>query len=97
MVGAGGLGGQVVQSLSRIDIGLGVEAGLSVVILAMILDRVTSGFSRPRPRKPRAGSITNGDADAAAPAPVNTKPVATAEGAASVPDARAARPEPVPA
>jgi ABC-type proline/glycine betaine transport system permease subunit len=48
MVGAGGLGGQVVQSLSRIDIGLGVEAGLSVVILAMILDRVTSGFSAPR-------------------------------------------------
>jgi ABC-type proline/glycine betaine transport system permease subunit len=53
MVGAGGLGGQVVQSLSRIDIGLGVEAGLSVVILAMILDRVTAGFSAPRARTPR--------------------------------------------
>ncbi|WP_159500403.1 proline/glycine betaine ABC transporter permease [Microbacterium sp. 18062] len=45
MVGAGGLGGQVVASLSRIDISLGVEAGVSVVILAMILDRLTSGLA----------------------------------------------------
>lgn len=45
MVGAGGLGGQVVASLSRIDIALGVEAGVSVVILAMILDRLTSGLA----------------------------------------------------
>ena len=60
MVGAGGLGGDVVQSLSRIDIGLGVEAGLSVVILAMILDRVTSGFSGSRPRRARGGSGARG-------------------------------------
>jgi glycine betaine/proline transport system substrate-binding protein len=44
MVGAGGLGGQVVQSLTRIDVALGFEAGLSVVILAVILDRVTGAF-----------------------------------------------------
>ena len=71
MVGAGGLGGQVVQSLSRIDIGLGVEAGLSVVILAMILDRVTSGFSTPRPRtaaRPaRRERTQDATTDAAAP------------------------------
>lgn len=44
MVGAGGLGGEVVASLNRINVGLGFEAGLSVVILAMILDRITGAF-----------------------------------------------------
>ncbi|WP_193509742.1 ABC transporter permease subunit [Cryobacterium sp. BB736] len=44
MVGAGGLGGQVVASLNRIDIALGFEAGLSVVILAIFLDRLTAAF-----------------------------------------------------
>lgn len=72
MVGAGGLGGAVVQSLSRIDIALGVEAGLSVVILAMILDRVTSGFSAPRERRrqaaPDAVTATAGGPSAAASA-----------------------------
>ncbi|MDL5487062.1 ABC transporter permease [Microbacterium wangruii] len=45
MVGARGLGGDVVQSLQKIDIALGVEAGLSVVIIAMILDRMTSALA----------------------------------------------------
>lgn|SRR5690625_19196 len=42
MVGAGGLGGEVVASLNRINAGLGFESGLAVVILAMYLDRLTS-------------------------------------------------------
>lgn len=46
MVGAGGLGGDVISSLSRLDTALGVEAGLAVVILAMILDRLTNAFGR---------------------------------------------------
>jgi len=48
MVGAGGLGGDVVASLNRIDVGLGVEAGVSVVILAIYLDRLTSAFGQKR-------------------------------------------------
>ncbi|MGM0472039.1 MAG: ABC transporter permease [Bacillota bacterium] len=40
MIGAGGLGKPVLRSLSTVDIGLGFEAGLGVVILAMILDRI---------------------------------------------------------
>ncbi|NYD67884.1 ABC transporter permease [Agromyces atrinae] len=53
MVGAGGLGGQVVASLNRIDIGLGFEAGLSVVILAILLDRLTASLGqRSQRRKP---------------------------------------------
>lgn len=62
MVGAGGLGGDVVKSLSSIDVGLGVEAGLSVVILAMILDRITGAFGtgkkRAAARKDRASRRT---------------------------------------
>ncbi|MPV38055.1 ABC transporter permease [Georgenia subflava] len=44
MVGAPGLGQDVVSALSSLNIGLGVEAGLSVVILAMFLDRVTAAL-----------------------------------------------------
>ncbi len=46
MVGAGGLGGDVVRSLSRIDAALGFEAGVSVVILAIFLDRITASLGR---------------------------------------------------
>ncbi|GMA25136.1 hypothetical protein GCM10025864_28950 [Luteimicrobium album] len=49
MVGAGGLGGDVVSALQQIDVGLGFEAGLSVVILAILLDRVTSGLASRAP------------------------------------------------
>src|SRR5690554_1252511 len=44
MVGAPGLGRPIIQALSRIDVGLGFEAGLAVVILAIILDRLTASF-----------------------------------------------------
>lgn len=48
MVGAGGLGGDVVASLSRIDAGLGFEAGIAVVILAIFLDRVTASLGKTK-------------------------------------------------
>ncbi|ROS23829.1 proline/glycine betaine ABC transporter permease [Cellulomonas sp. PhB150] len=44
MVGAGGLGRDVVSSLQRVDVSLGFEAGLAVVVLAMFLDRVTAAL-----------------------------------------------------
>jgi glycine betaine/proline transport system permease protein len=50
LVGAGGLGSQVTTSISRLDIGLGFEAGLSVVILAIYLDRVTASLGAERGR-----------------------------------------------
>ncbi|MFT4080978.1 MAG: ABC transporter permease subunit [Nocardioides sp.] len=46
MVGAGGLGGDVTSALQNLDIAPGAEAGISVVILAVYLDRVTAGFSK---------------------------------------------------
>jgi glycine betaine/proline transport system substrate-binding protein len=56
MVGAGGLGGDVVASLNRIDIGLGFEAGLSVVIVAIVLDRLTASLGTCKPRAKKAGA-----------------------------------------
>ena len=44
MVGAGGLGNDVLASIQRLDIGLGFESGLAVVLLAIILDRITESF-----------------------------------------------------
>jgi glycine betaine/proline transport system permease protein len=44
MVGAGGLGNDVLASIQRLDVGLGFESGLSVVLLAIILDRITESF-----------------------------------------------------
>jgi glycine betaine/proline transport system permease protein len=50
MVGAGGLGNDVLASIQRLDIGLGFESGLAVVLLAIILDRVTESFGVARKR-----------------------------------------------
>jgi glycine betaine/proline transport system permease protein len=49
LVGAGGLGSDVVSALSTVDVALGFEAGLAVVILAIYLDRVTSALSDRSP------------------------------------------------
>lgn len=40
MIGVGGLGKPVLRSLNTVNIGLGFEAGLGVVIIAMVLDRI---------------------------------------------------------
>lgn len=45
MVGASGLGEQVLVSINRIDIALGFEAGISIVFLAVIIDRITNGVA----------------------------------------------------
>lgn len=54
MIGAGGLGAVVVRSLTQLNIALGFEAGLGVVILAVFLDRLTEGLARSRQRLARA-------------------------------------------
>ncbi|MGW7100966.1 ABC transporter permease/substrate binding protein [Streptomyces sp. NPDC054838] len=46
MVGGGGLGGAVYRAIGSVDIGLGFEAGISIVILAMYLDRMTGALGR---------------------------------------------------
>jgi glycine betaine/proline transport system permease protein len=44
LIGAGGLGQPVVTGLQQLDIGLGFEGGLAIVILAMFLDRITQAL-----------------------------------------------------
>jgi len=46
MIGARGLGQEVLRGLQRGDVGLGLEAGLAIVIVAVVMDRVTAGYSR---------------------------------------------------
>lgn len=53
MAGAGGLGETVVSGVMRLNVGLGVEGGLAVVILAIFLDRVTAVFGTRRRRTGR--------------------------------------------
>lgn len=45
MVGAKGLGERVLYAINRIDISLGFEAGISIVFLAVIIDRITGGIA----------------------------------------------------
>jgi glycine betaine/proline transport system permease protein len=45
MIGAGGLGAPVILGLNTLDIGLAVIAGVSIVLLAMVLDRVTQSMA----------------------------------------------------
>ena len=50
MIGAGGLGYDVLTSLRRLDIGGGLEAGVAIVVLAIALDRLSQAFvKRPPP------------------------------------------------
>ncbi len=74
MVGGPGLGKDIIQALNSTDIALGVEAGLAVVVIAMILDRITSGFgasgrARSRTRLVRAAASAD-EESAAAPVAV---------------------------
>ena len=50
MIGAGGLGYDVLTSLKRLRIGDGMEAGLAITLLAIALDRLSQAFAnRPPP------------------------------------------------
>ena len=46
MIGAGGLGEPVYRGITQLQIGLGFEGGLAVVILAVFLDRVTQAVGK---------------------------------------------------
>lgn len=54
MIGAEGLGITVLQGITQLKVGLGFEGGLSVVILAMILDRITQSLGKSNRKKMNA-------------------------------------------
>jgi glycine betaine/proline transport system permease protein len=49
LVGGGGLGNEVVGAISTLNLALGFDAGISVVILAIFLDRLTASIGSRRP------------------------------------------------
>ena len=52
LVGAGGLGAEVTRGLSRMEMGLGLRAGLAIVAIALLLDRLSRGaLQRHAPNK----------------------------------------------
>lgn len=46
LIGAGGLGREVLVSLQRLQVGQGLEAGLAIVFMAIMLDRVSHAASK---------------------------------------------------
>ncbi len=48
LVGAPGLGVDVYRSVTQVNIGMGFEAGLAIVVIAIVLDRITQGFHKKR-------------------------------------------------
>ncbi|PDT81233.1 ABC transporter permease subunit [Sinorhizobium sp. BJ1] len=54
LVGAGGLGAEVTRGLTRMEMGLGLRAGLAIVAVALLLDRLSRGaLQRDRTRTAR--------------------------------------------
>jgi len=60
MVGADGLGKEIVSALGTLDIPLAVEAGLGVVIVAVFLDRVTAALGNPSAHRGGLGLVIRG-------------------------------------
>ncbi len=50
MVGAGGLGLEVLRALQSLDMGRGFQAGLSIVLLAIVIDRITGAMAARQQR-----------------------------------------------
>jgi len=48
LIGGGGLGREVFNALAIVDTGKGLEAGLSIVFLAIVMDRLTQAWSKKK-------------------------------------------------
>jgi glycine betaine/proline transport system permease protein len=48
LIGGGGLGFQVYQGINQLDVGLAGVSGVSVVVLAILFDRITQAAVTPR-------------------------------------------------
>ena len=46
MIGATGLGQEVLQGINRLEVGRGLMAGVSIVVLAILFDRITQAYGR---------------------------------------------------
>ena len=48
MIGAGGLGTEVLNGIARLEVGRGFNGGISIVIMAVIIDRLTQSLAKPK-------------------------------------------------
>jgi glycine betaine/proline transport system permease protein len=46
MIGAGGLGEEVLKATNRVDVGKGFEAGWAIVVLAIVIDRISQAAAK---------------------------------------------------
>jgi glycine betaine/proline transport system permease protein len=51
MIGAGGLGFDVLFALRKLDIGVGLEAGIAIVVLAIAMDRLSQEYAKQQARQ----------------------------------------------
>ncbi|MDR6447791.1 glycine betaine/proline transport system permease protein [Paraburkholderia terricola] len=72
MIGAGGLGEYVLSGIQRLDIGIGFEGGLGVVLLAIVLDRLTESFGVKAKKKVKRVTPGTGAAKAGTHAAART-------------------------
>jgi glycine betaine/proline transport system permease protein len=54
MIGARGLGEQVLMGIQRLDVGAGMEAGIAIVLLAVVFDRIGQAYGRRSQRSHKA-------------------------------------------
>jgi glycine betaine/proline transport system permease protein len=50
MIGARGLGQEVLLAINRLELGRGFKAGLSIVLMAIVIDRITAAFASRQQR-----------------------------------------------
>lgn len=88
MIGAGGLGREVLEGLARLDVGQAFVGGLSITVLAIVIDRISAQAGRLRRQRPPkeipAASHTEGTKQPGGPEPgvaVRTVPQAPLVGA----------------
>jgi len=56
MIGARGLGEQVLTGIQRLDVGQGVEAGIAIVLLAVVFDRIGQSYGKRSQRTTTTGA-----------------------------------------
>ena len=79
LVGSPGLGQSVLNGLEKIDVGLALDAGLAIVLVAVILDRISSGRSLAE-RRAHARREPSGQAARAPHRPRPSSPSAVVAG-----------------
>ncbi len=58
MIGARGLGEDVLAGIQTLDVGRGLQAGVAIVILAIVIDRITQAYGRKQ-RRPRRVRVSD--------------------------------------